>query len=184
MSKIILLNGPGSSGKSSIAKALQELSSDLWLTFGVDTFIEMIPPNKMDFYLKFIPGENERGPLVAVESQAEARKLFDLMPSFAELLASAGNNLIIDEVLFTEESLQLYREKLKNHQVYFVRIFCDFKTLQEREILRGDRILGLANHQIDRIKNSPLYDLNLNSSRKSPLELAKTILDFISNNSL
>lgn len=41
MSKIILLNGAGSSGKTSIARAIQHLSNEQWLTFGVDTFIEM-----------------------------------------------------------------------------------------------------------------------------------------------
>lgn len=43
MSKIILLNGAGSSGKKSIARAIQHLSDEQWLTFGVDTFIEMTP---------------------------------------------------------------------------------------------------------------------------------------------
>ena len=43
MSKIILLNGAGSSGKTSIARSIQYLSNEQWLTFGVDTFIEMTP---------------------------------------------------------------------------------------------------------------------------------------------
>ncbi|WP_410521513.1 phosphotransferase-like protein [Candidatus Tisiphia endosymbiont of Metellina segmentata] len=43
MSKIIFLNGCGSAGKTSIARAIQYLSKDSWLTFGIDTFISMIP---------------------------------------------------------------------------------------------------------------------------------------------
>jgi len=38
-----VLNGGSSSGKSSIARVLQELLPGLWLTFGVDAFIDALP---------------------------------------------------------------------------------------------------------------------------------------------
>jgi DNA-binding MarR family transcriptional regulator len=82
MSKIIFLNGCGSSGKTSIARAIQHESPDLWLSFGVDTFIDMIPFGRQDPYLKFIPGQNDRGPIMHVESGAEGAKLFSVMPQF------------------------------------------------------------------------------------------------------
>jgi chloramphenicol 3-O phosphotransferase len=41
--RVIVLNGGSSSGKSSIARSLQELLPDLWLTFGVDAFIDALP---------------------------------------------------------------------------------------------------------------------------------------------
>ncbi len=41
--QVIVLNGGSSSGKSSIARALQEILPGLWLTFGVDTFIDALP---------------------------------------------------------------------------------------------------------------------------------------------
>ena len=77
MSKIILLNGAGSSGKTSIARAIQHLSNEQWLTFGVDTFIEMTPypsPGKDAEYFAFVPGENNRGPLMRVESKPTGDK--------------------------------------------------------------------------------------------------------------
>lgn len=101
MSKIILLNGAGSSGKTSIARSIQYLSTEQWLTFGVDTFIEMTPypsPGKDGEYFDFVPGENERGPLMSVKSKPTGDKLFGAMPDFAHMLGSRGNNLIIDEV--------------------------------------------------------------------------------------
>ena len=83
MSKIIFLNGCGSSGKTSIAKAIGHESPELWLSFGVDTFIDMIPFGRQEPYLKFIPGQNERGPTIHVKSGPEGVKLFSLMPQFA-----------------------------------------------------------------------------------------------------
>lgn len=102
MSKIIFLNGCGSSGKTSIARAIGHESPDLWLTIGVDTFIDMISFGRIDPYLKFVPGQNEHGPTMHVESGPEGGKLFSVMPQFAEMLADQGNNLIIDEVLFPD----------------------------------------------------------------------------------
>ncbi|MFN7709927.1 MAG: phosphotransferase-like protein [Holosporales bacterium] len=118
MSKIIFLNGCGSSGKTSIAKAIGHESPELCLSFGVDTFIDMIPFGRQEPYLKFTPGQNERGPTMHVESASEGGKLFSVMPQFAEMLADRGNNLIIDEVLFDEEALKAYTKHLKDHTVY------------------------------------------------------------------
>lgn len=90
MSKIILLNGAGSSGKTSIARSIQHLSNESWLTFGVDTFIQMtacLSPGKDSEYFSFVSGENDRGPLMKVESKDTGNKLFGVMADFAALLA-------------------------------------------------------------------------------------------------
>ena len=49
MSKIILLNGCGSSGKSSIAKSFQHLSEQPWLHVGMDMLIDMMPEQFIGF---------------------------------------------------------------------------------------------------------------------------------------
>jgi chloramphenicol 3-O phosphotransferase len=186
MSRIILLNGCGSAGKTSIAKSIAYLSDDFWLTFGVDTFIGMMPHGKQESYFKFIPAENENGPLMRVESQENGKNLFDVMPKFAKMIADQGNNLIIDEVLLDQNSLKAYAENLKNHTVYYIGVFCDLKTMQERELLRGDRCIGLSNDQIDRVHQGTLnsYDFTVDTTSISPFEAARLILEFVQGNSV
>jgi chloramphenicol 3-O phosphotransferase len=181
MSKIIFLNGCGSSGKTSIARAIGHESPDLWLTIGVDTFIDMIPFGRIDPYLKFIPGQNERGPTMHIESGSEGGKLFSVMPQFAEMLADRRNNLIIDEVIFDEETLKAYAHHLKDHAVYYICVFCDLKVMQEREVLRRDRCIGLSNDQIDRVHQGVLnaYDFKVDTTAISPFEAARLILKFV-----
>lgn len=189
MSKIIFLNGPGSSGKTSIARSIQHLSEELWLTFGVDSFISMAPfaraGQKETGYFSFIPGENDRGPTMRVETGPNAKQLFGCLPSFAKLLANEGNNLIIDEVLFDDEQLESYAKSLANHIVYYVGVFCDLVCMQEREILRRDRCIGLANDQVTRVHQGQRanYDLEVDTSNISPFEVAKKILDYMRSNS-
>lgn len=101
MSKIIFLNGCGSSGKTSISKSIQYLSEEFWIAFGVDTFIDMMPlsHNNKKEYFSFEASKNDHGPTMKVKTEPKAKLLFGVMPNFAKLLADAGNNLIIDEVL-------------------------------------------------------------------------------------
>ncbi|WP_342267675.1 phosphotransferase-like protein [Candidatus Tisiphia endosymbiont of Empis tessellata] len=87
-----------------------------------------------------------------VETNPKGEQLFGIMPDFANLLASRNNNLIIDEVLFEDACLKSYIKSLNGYIVYFVGVFCDLsKVMQEREILRCDRAIGLSNDQIDRV---------------------------------
>jgi chloramphenicol 3-O phosphotransferase len=186
MSKVILLNGAGSSGKTSIARSIQHLSNESWLTFGIDTFIEMAPypsPGKDGKYFSFLPGENDRGPLMTVEPKATGDKLFGVMADFALLLASQSNNLIIDEVLLDDQHLKQYIQKLSKHILYFVGVKCDLHIMQEREFLRQDRAIGLSNAQFDKVHNGTReYDLIVDTSNSSVFEVAKQILELVSNN--
>jgi chloramphenicol 3-O phosphotransferase len=61
--RIILLNGVGSSGKGSIARALQSITADPFLHVPMDTFMEMLP----DAYQEHPDG-------FAYESRAEEGK--------------------------------------------------------------------------------------------------------------
>jgi chloramphenicol 3-O phosphotransferase len=184
VSKIIFLNGCGSSGKTSIARSLQHLNNDLWLTFGIDTFISMTPFPSDDKgearYFSFVPGKNDRGPTMRVETGPKGDQLFGIMPDFANLLANRGNNLIIDEVLFDDVYLKSYINALHNHVVYFVGVFCDLAVMQEREFLRRDRAIGLSNDQIDRVHiGLREYDLIVDTSTASPFKVATQILTFV-----
>jgi chloramphenicol 3-O phosphotransferase len=186
MSKMILLNGASSSGKTSIARSIQSLSNEQWLTFGVDTFIDMMPypsSGKDGAYFDFVPGENERGPLMSVVSKPAGDKLFGAMTDFAHMLGCRGNNLIIDEVLLNDKQLKSYVDKLADHTVYFVGVKCDLAIMQEREYLRRDRALGLSNDQFDRVHTGAReYDFMVDTSNTSVFDAAKAIITFIDNN--
>ena len=188
MSILIFLNGAGSSGKTSIARAIQHLSDKPWLTFGIDTFIEMTPyptadKNKGD-YLVFTSGTNKFGPTTRVEATEKGAKLFQCMAAFTALVLNAGHNLILDEVLLSDEQLSQYLSNLSpDHTVYFVGVYCDLETMQEREILRRDRTIGLSNDQFSRVhKGLREYDFTVDTSNCSTFEAAKKILEYVSMN--
>jgi len=187
MSRIIFLNGASSSGKTSIARAIQYLSNKPWITFGIDTFINMTPlpvENKdTGDFLAFVPGKNNNGLTTKVEVMSEGKKLFSVMADFADLLARNGNDIIIDEVLMDDESLKPYINKLSKYTVYFVALYCDLPVLQEREILRCNRRIGLSNDQVGRVHSGLReYDITFNTANVKIFEVAQDIIKYVESN--
>ncbi|MBS0186305.1 MAG: hypothetical protein JSS34_08310 [Proteobacteria bacterium] len=186
MSDIIFLNGCGSSGKTSIARSIQHLSKKPWIHLGIDMLVEMMPRayipggiKEKEGYFSFVPGANERGPTMVIQNGPLGDQIFGTLPAIAKVLADAGNDVIMDEVLLEGDILKSYVEMLKEHTVYFIGIFCDFKAMSEREVLRRDRALGLSNDQMDRVHGfSQAYDLKINTTTLSPFDCAKEILKF------
>ncbi len=87
------------------------------------------------------------------------------------MLAARGNNLIIDEVLFDKGALKAYVQQLKAHTVYYIGVFCDLEAIQECEVLRRDRYIGLSNDEIDRVHQGILnsYDFKVDTTTISLL---------------
>lgn len=185
MSRIVFLNGGSSAGKTSIAKAIQELSDTPWLHVGIDTFIGMLPSKFVEFgdragdgYYSFARGENQRGACVQVKTGPRGEAFFqEQVPKVVQLLADFGHDIVVDEVIFDKSSLDQYLQKLSHHRVCLVQVNCNYEVLLERERLRGDRVVGLANDQFDRLQSfSYDYDLTLDTTNVSAMDNARLIL--------
>lgn len=186
---IILLNGCSSSGKTTIARAIQHLSKKPWLLIGIDTFIQMMPPayvgfgDKADQGFHFIPEHDEIGPLMRIECGPFGDAVIDSTPNVIQTLVNGGHNVILDEVLFGEEDLARYTEALEHQPIYFIGVMCDLKILQERELLRGDRAIGLGRDQFGRVHTPERsYDMTVDTTHTSAFDCANAILRFIEEN--
>lgn len=183
---IIFLNGCSSAGKSTIARSIQHLSPTPWLHLGIDAFLNMMPAKYVEFGAKadqgfhFIQEQDEEGPIMRIESGPFGNAVCRSIPRVVKSLADDGHHLIMDEVLFGNEMLHDYAQTLHNHTVYFIGVLCDLKTLEEREILRGDRAWGLGRDQITRVHSpSRPYDLTVDTSHQSGFDCAHEILKYI-----
>lgn len=183
---ILFLNGCSSAGKSTIARAVQHLSDHPWLCLGVDTFFQMMPSKYVGFGEKaaegfhFIPAQDEEGSIMHVQNGTFGQAVCQSIPKVVQTLADDNHDLIIDEVLFTRQELQSYATALAGHTVYFIGVMCDLKTLQEREILRNDRALGLGRDQFTRVHAHLCpYDLTVDTTTHSAFGCAQEILSYI-----
>lgn len=177
-SRIIVLNGPGSVGKGSIARELQTLLVDVYLHVAMDTFLEMLPvatvgtPDGLQFE-KLV--EDGHPSIRAYCGPAAARALAGMRLA-AGALAEAGNNLIIDEVGEGPE-IDDYRQILAPYSTLFVGLTATLDVLEERERSRADRLIGLARWQHERVHQGIEYDVMLDTSSTSPADVAQAIVD-------
>lgn len=151
--RIILLNGASSSGKSSLAQALQRRIDTPFWHISIDHLRDsgVLPTARIKsgefdwrrmreaFFLGF-----ERSLLAYVE---------------------AGNDLIVEHIMESEDWLLRLADTLAGQDVFFVGVHCELAELERRELARGDRPVGDARRDYFRIHSYCLYDLEVDGTR-------------------
>jgi chloramphenicol 3-O phosphotransferase len=170
--QVIVLNGGSSSGKSGIARCLQAVLPEPWLTIGTDTFVEALPAvmRASDAGIEFTPdGSVIVGP--------EFRTLEAAWIHGVAAMARAGARVIVDEVfLGGTESQRRWRAALGDLPVLWVGVRCDSAIAVGREVARGDRIAGMAAAQANMVHQGIVYDLEVDTSHAESLECARIIV--------
>ena len=180
---IIFMNGPSSSGKTSISKAIQTLSDFPWLRIGIDTLIDMMPKEYFGEGIKAALGfsvcskiDYDGVPKTTIHKGPYGDMIARTIPQMVKLLADLGHHVIVDEVLLGEN---YYENILKDIPTYYIGVTCNLDVLEKREKARGNRCLGMARTQSDIVHNAiKTYDLMVDTSAESPESIAKKILEF------
>lgn len=176
MTTIVLLNGPGSVGKSSIAAALQSIADEPFLHVQMDTFLEMLPPACQEgpAGFRYDAAETAGGREVVVTPGPVGERTLRGMRHAIAALAGQGNNLIVDDVLCHGE-MPDYVRLLSAFTLHLVGLTAPLDVLEARERERGDRLIGLARWQHRRVHAGVSYDLEIDTSRATALESARLI---------
>jgi len=160
--KIIVLNGTSSSGKSTLAEKIQELSKERFYHVQVDTICNMM-------HSKFF--ENKADFIISINSALKSMNAFILN------LSRNGECVIVDTVFENPIWLNECVEMLHDLPVFFVKVSCPAEELERREAARGDRKIGMAKHQSEIMDFVKHYDVEVNTYENTPDECAAIILD-------
>lgn len=174
--RIVLLNGVGSVGKTAIAKALQAIAAEPFLHVEMDAFLNMLPERYWDHPdgLTFETVQQEGKPSVVIRSGPVAERTFRGMRHAITAMAQEGNSLIVDDVMLEDEMTE-YKALLAGFTLHLVGVFAPLDVLEARERARGDRLIGLARWQYDRVHRGKTYDLELHTDSATPMECAERI---------
>jgi len=176
IARIVLLNGVGSAGKSSIAKALQAVAADPFLHVPMDSFLDMLPDayhDHPDGFFYETPPESGT-PLTVIRAGPVAARALRGMRRAIAAMAAEGNDLIVDDVLLGPAWSE-YSTLLEPYRVFLVGVRAPLDVLEARERLRGDRAIGLARWQFDLVHDGMTYDLELDTSQASAMDCARRI---------
>jgi chloramphenicol 3-O phosphotransferase len=171
---IVFLNGTSSSGKTSISMELKNQKEIPLLHLSIDDFFR----NYFDFI-------NNKFPDIEPKKEVDniGQIIFDPIVSVyystIKLFSEMGLNVIVDTVIDNDKRFNNYLDVLFDYPTLFVGVICSKEELTRREQIRGDREIGLANSQYDKIYSFNEYDLEVNTEELSPTECAEKILSFI-----
>ncbi len=175
--RVVILNGVGSVGKSSTARALQTITAEPFLRVQMDAFFDMLPdamighPDGVIFETVRDGGK----PSVVIKTGPIMQRTMRGMRCAIAAMAGQGNNLIVDDVMLGRGEEREYRELLVQFDLRFVGLYAPLDVLEARERERGDRLIGLARWQYDRVHGGLRYDLEIDTTAASPLECAHRI---------
>ena len=169
--RVIVLNGGSSSGKSGIARCLQAVLPDPWLLIGVDDLVDAMPASMR------APGDGiEFAPDGEVIVGAEFRTLEAAWMQGVVAMARAGARIIVDEVfLGGAASQQRWQQTLGELPVFWVGVRCDSDVAAGRETARGDRVAGMAAAQADMVHRGVRYDLEVDTTHAESMACARAI---------
>ena len=181
---VIFLNGPSSSGKTSLARLLQSKLQKPYLHIGIDTLIGMMPEKLNNWQGQKVPhgfwwnvSYDEQGnPLAHIQLESYAQHISDTLKEVALTLLNSGHNLIIDEVCVTSESYRQWQHNLSRFHTLFVGITCPTEVLEAREKSRNDRMIGSARAQNLMVHATTTYDLMLDTHELSLEECTEKII--------
>ena len=161
----IVLHGPTSAGKTTLAKALQATSPVPAFHISLDAFVTM--SNRRD-----MRSDAER---------AEAYKLHceNLRATLARI-ARTDFDIILDLVLRDEAELQACLQELKGRATYLIGVSAPLHVLEARERARPDRASGIAKEQVADPVYRRRYDLVLDTSKTTPEAGAAAIRKLVS----
>lgn len=125
---IILLNGPSSSGKSSLASRLQSIIKDEkdieYGIISIDDFLEM-----------------------TTDKEIYEDDVFEISTKLCEKAIETlkyKHGIIIDHVITSERIFTQLKEDLKSYDLSLVHVTCPLHELKRREEERNNRCLGSA----------------------------------------
>lgn len=162
---VILLNGPSSSGKSTLSIALQKSleyeTSKKYGIVSIDDFLDM-----------------------TIDEAIYEEDVFEISKKLCRTavdMATSQKNIIIDHVITSKRIFKQLIKTLEFCDVYLIRVTCPLHELIRREKLRKNRCLGSAEASFQYLFPQETYDLTIDTFKTSIEECTSQIIKVMQN---
>jgi Chloramphenicol 3-O-phosphotransferase len=182
---VIVLNGPSSSGKTTLATALQRRFSagnECWFVYAMDDYFAKVPFDWVTAGKHVGVHADEGVVLEHVDGQFRMR----MGPIGRQVLAAwrgavgsaarAGLNVIADDVTLTEDEWLGWQRELAGLDTHWVRVQIALDVLEAREQARGNRMAGHARAQYEDSYRYPTYDAEVDTGTLDPDAAAAAVI--------
>ena len=168
----MLLQGPSSAGKSTLASVLQRTLDDYWLQLGADDITAMQPGCQPPVWWDPTPDERPH-PSWRPEFRLE-RWLARYWQCLATIARTGDNVIAAGGWLKTDWMIQA-AHAFDGIDALCVGVYCPLEECERREVARGDRGVGYARSQFDVIFEHAPFDIAVDTFAMSTVEAAEHI---------
>jgi chloramphenicol 3-O phosphotransferase len=185
--KVIFLNGSSSAGKTTLAIMLQQLLDEPYQHIALDQFRDGMPGRYRGLNspqgtpgeagLNIVPMEKDGERLTHIRFGEHGEQVLAGMRRAIAAFAVAGNNVIIDDLLFKPDYLDDYALALAGIPSWLIGVRCSLDVVNARESQRSGRFPGTATSHFHEVHaHEAGYDLEIDTSNRSPKECALAIV--------
>jgi chloramphenicol 3-O phosphotransferase len=181
---IFLLIGTSSAGKSTLAKELQAILPEHFLSLGLDDVFRMVSPRW---------GGGLAGPLsyegfryehakasVTIRYGSVGRVILEGMHQAVAAFARTGSNLIVDEMLLERQLLGAWAHALANYRTYLIKVHAPLVMLEQREVgRRNPPGLSRGHYAVNDI---PFYDRLVDTATTTATDAAQELVAWLATN--
>ncbi len=164
--QVIVLNGSSSSGKTAVAKLLQEMLPQQYLNFSIDSVLYSLPASDLQ---QMQAGIEITRP--GYDWPSLVRGYHYCLPA----LLQAGCRLLVDHAWCERGEKRELLTELAGYSVALVGVYCNSEVAMAREQARKDRAIGLVAWQSERVHQDMQYDLNIDTTSMSPQAAAEKL---------
>jgi len=178
---VIVLNGTSSSGKSTLARCLQDRWSGPLLDAGLDRHLSMLPrhylgPAWPEVYRYALATD---GTIAAISLGPVGRSLYRAMHRAVAAMARTGADVVVDHVILDRWTATDLIGALDGVPTTLVGVRLGEPELSRRERAREIRTLGQAAAQLPVVHAHVSYDLEVDTARLSAEEAADAVLRWL-----
>lgn len=183
---VILLNGSSSSGKTTLAKALQQALPEPCQHMALDHFRDGLPDKLRGMNapagasgaagLNVVPGHDGTAPITHIRFGDTGRRVKRAMRRAVVAMAEQGLDVVVDDLLLSPADLDDYATVLESHVTYLIRVHAPLATLTSREQSRAGRFPGTARSHYESVHaHGASYDLEVDTSLLRPAAAAQAV---------
>ena len=159
--RVLVLSGPSSSGKSTVAREFQQSEDTPWLTLDADVVLAAYPFDK------------------APELATTARRLNLGLFASAAAFARAGVDVICEQVFWNQATYDDARACLDGLPACFVEVTVELDVAEKREARRDERMAGTSREQRSQLWTEVKYDYQLDTTTGTPADAATELAAWV-----